>query len=75
MLLGGEGVALRCELSQTAADAETGITRLDDIVDVAILGSLIRVGEKLVVLVFLLSDEGFHILISGAKNYFFFEFW
>ena len=62
MLLSRQGVALGGELSQAAADAETGVARLDDIVDVAVLGCLIRIGEELVVLVLLLSDECFHVL-------------
>ena len=53
MLLGGQGIALGGELSQTATDAETGIARLDHVVDVAVLGGLIRIGEELVVLILL----------------------
>ena len=54
MLLGRQSITLSSQLSQTTADAEARVARLNDIVDVAILGSLIRIGEELVVLVFLL---------------------
>ena len=62
MFLGGQGVTLGGKLSQTAADAEAGVAWFDDIVDVALLGSLIGVGEELVVLVLLLGDECLHVL-------------
>ena len=62
MFLGGQGVALGSELCQAAADAETGVARLNHIIDVAILGCLIRISEELVVLVLLLGDEGLHVL-------------
>ncbi len=64
VFLGGQGVALGSELGQTAADAETGVARLNHIIDVAILSCLIRIGEELVVLVLLLGDEGLHVLTS-----------
>ena len=64
MLLGGQGVALGGELGQTAADAEAGVAGLDHVVDVAVLGGLIRVGKELVVLVLLLGDEGLYVLTS-----------
>ena len=62
VLLGRQGIALGGELCQTAANAETGVARLDDIVDVAVLGSLLRIGKELVVLALLLSDAGLDIL-------------
>ena len=62
MLLGGQSITLGSELCQSTTDAETGVARLDDIVDIAILGCLIRISEQLVVLFFLLSDEGLDIL-------------
>ena len=68
MLLGWQGVALSSKLSQTTTDAETSIARFDHIVDVAILGSLIWVGEELVVLVLLLCDEGLYILTSLQQS-------
>ena len=45
MLLGRQGVALGGELCQATADAESRIARLDDIVDIAVLGCLVWVGE------------------------------
>ena len=57
VLLGGQGIALGSELSQTATDAESGVTRLDHVIDIAILGCLIRISEELVVLILLLGDE------------------
>ena len=62
MLLGGQGIAFCCQLSQATADAETRVTRFDDIVDIAILGSLVGVSEELVVLDFFLGDESLHVL-------------
>ena len=62
MLLSGQSIALGGELGQCTADAETRVARFNHIVDVAILGCLIRIGEELVVLVFLLCDEGLYVL-------------
>jgi len=45
MLLSGQGITLGSELSQTATDAETGIARLNHVINVAILGCLIRISE------------------------------
>ena len=62
MLLGGQRVTLGSQLGQSTTDAETGVARLNHIVNVAILGSLIRIGEQFVVLILLLGDEGLDIL-------------
>ena len=62
MLLSGQCVTLGSKLSKCTADAETRVTRLDDIIDIAILGCLIRISKQLVVLFFLFSDEGLDIL-------------
>ena len=56
MLLGGQSITLSSELCQSTTDAETRVARLNHIVDVAILSSLIGVSEELVVLLFLFCD-------------------
>ena len=48
------GQTLGLEGTQGADHAETGVARLDDIVDVAELGCLVRVGELLGVFIHLL---------------------
>ena len=62
MLLGRQRLALCGKLGQSAADAETGVARLDHIVDIAILGCLIRSGEQVVVLFLLLGQECLYVL-------------
>ena len=62
MLLGRQTLALGSELSQTAANAETSVAWLDDVVDIAILSSLIRIGKLLGILLFLLCQECLHVL-------------
>ena len=62
MLLGRQRIALGGQLSQTATDAETSITRLNNVIDVAVLGSLIGIGKQVVVLLFLLGNECLDIL-------------
>ena len=42
---------------QCSDDTETGVTRFDNIVDVAILGSHIRIGESVSVFGFFFGDE------------------
>ena len=64
MLLGRQRVALGSELGQTAADAETSVAWLDNVIDVAILGCLLWVSEELVVLVLLLGDECLNVFTS-----------
>ena len=64
MFLSRQSVTLSGELSQCSTDAETCIARFDDVVNISVFSSLIRISEELVVLVFLLSDEGLHILAS-----------
>ena len=64
VLLCRQGITLGGKLSQTTTDAETGVAWLDDIVNVAILSCLIRIGEELVVLFLLLGNKCPHILTS-----------
>ena len=61
MLLCGQALLLRCKVSQTSADAESGVSRLNDIVDIAILGSLIGIGKEFGILLFLLCQEGLDV--------------
>ena len=58
MLLGRVGKFLVLQLCQCADHAETCVARLDDIVNVTELGSLVGVGEEFGVLVLLLLDVG-----------------
>ena len=58
MLLGRIVKLLVGQLCQGADDAEAGVAGLDDIIDVAVLGSVLRIGDQLGVLVLLLLDEG-----------------
>ena len=57
MLLGRQVLLLMRQLSQTTADAETGITRFDDIVDITELCRLIRIGKLLGVFFLLFGQE------------------
>ena len=63
MLLGGTAVGLGLDLGQSAADAQAGVARLNDVVDVAKLCSLVGIGEEVVVLLLLLSEEGLGVLV------------
>ena len=54
MFLLGIGQTLRLKRTQGTNDTETSVARLDDIVDVAELGSLVGVGELLGVFIHLL---------------------
>ena len=49
MFLLGVGEALRLKGAQGTDDAEAGVARLDYVVDVTELGSLVRVGELLAI--------------------------
>ena len=62
MLLGGQTLALSGQLGQCAADAEASVAWLNHIVDVAISGCLIWIGEELGVFFLLLGEECFHVL-------------
>ena len=62
MLLGRQVLTLGSELSQTAADAETGIAWLDDVIDIAILSSLIWISKLVCILLLLLCQECLHVL-------------
>ena len=64
MLLSRQALTLGGKLSQTTADAETSIAWLDDIIDVAILCSLIWISELVCVFLLLLSQECLYILAS-----------
>ena len=57
MLLSWQALTLGSELSQTTADAETGVTLLDDIIDVTILSCLIWISKLVCILLLLLSQE------------------
>ena len=48
---------LGLQLGQCTDDAEAGVARLDNVVDVAILGCIVRVGEELGILGLLLGNE------------------
>lgn len=62
MLLSWQALALGSELSQTAADAETSIAWLDDVIDIAILSSLIRISKLVCILLLFLCQECLHVL-------------
>ena len=64
MLLSWQALTLGSELSQTTADAETGVTWLDDIIDVTILSCLIWISKLVCILLLLLSQECLYILAS-----------
>lgn len=57
MLLGGQRHALVGQLGQAATNAEARVAGLNDIVDVAELCCLIRIGKSLGVFILLLSKE------------------
>ena len=61
MFLGGKRLLLAGQLSKSATDAEAGVTRLDDVVDVTVLCCLIRICEELAILFLLLGKEGAHV--------------
>ena len=57
---------LGLQLGQRTDDAEAGVARLDNVINVAILGGIVGVGEELGVLGLLLGDEclGIFLLLS-----------
>lgn len=57
MLLGGIDHLLGSKLLKCTDDAEACVTRLDDIIDVAVLGCIVGVAEQLVVFLFLLPEH------------------
>ena len=57
MLLGRETLTLRCQLGQSAADAETCVARLNDIIDISELGCLVRISEGVRIFLFFLRKE------------------
>ena len=64
MLLSWQVLTLGCELSQTTADAETGVTWLDNIIDVTILSCLIWISKLVCIFLLLLGQECLYILAS-----------
>ena len=61
MLLGRTCFALVGELRQGAANAEARIARFNHVIDVAILGCLIGIGEEFVVFVLFFGQECFRV--------------
>jgi fatty-acid desaturase len=61
MLLSWQRLAFVSQLSQSADDAETGVAWLYDIIDIAILSSLVRVSEEFRVLSLFLSEERLNV--------------
>ena len=47
------------KLLESAADAETGVPRLDNVVDVSLLGCLVRVAEEILIFLFLFLFDTF----------------
>src|SRR5574344_267518 len=72
MLLSRQALTLGSELSQTTADAETGVTWLDDIIDVTILSCLIWISKLVSILLLLLCQECLNILSSFLLSLSFF---
>ena len=64
MLLGRQALALGSELSQTAANAETSVAWLDDVVDIAILCSPIRISKLVCIFLLLLCQECLYVFTS-----------
>ena len=64
MLLGRVVYLLVVQLVEGTDDAETRVAGLDDIIDVAILSSLIWISELVGVFLLLLSQECLYILAS-----------
>lgn len=62
MFLCWVGESLTLKLCQCADDAEPGVARLDDIINIAVLGRIVRVGKEIGVFVLLLLDERRSIL-------------
>ena len=65
MFLGGDVLLFAGELLERTDYAEARVARFDDIVDVALLGGLVRVGEELVVFLLLLFEDGLRVLRIG----------
>lgn len=62
MLLGWQALLLASELRESATDTEAGVAWLDDIINITILGSLIRISEEVGILLLLLGEECLNIL-------------
>ena len=57
MFLGGNAGLFAAQLLQGADDAETGVARLNDIVNVTFLCGLVRIGEEVLVLLLLFLED------------------
>ena len=66
VLLGRQSLLLVRELLKSPDHAETGVPRLDDVIDISHLCRLIRITEQIVVLVFLLFGE-FRFLLRDPQ--------
>ena len=64
VLLGWQALLLASELRESATDTEAGVAWLDDIINITILGSLIRISEEVGIFLLLLSEECLNILSS-----------
>lgn len=64
MFLGRIGHFLGGELLEGADHAEASVARFDDIVDIAIFGCLVRVGEQVAVFILFHLDELLGVLGS-----------
>ena len=63
MLACRAGLALVFKLCQSAANAEAGVTRFDNIIHVAVFGCLVGIGKEVVVFLFLLCEESLGIFV------------
>ena len=73
MFLCGQTLALRGQLSQTATDAESGVPWFNDIVNVSKLSSLIWIGKKFGVFLFLLCQESLYVVSRLFDGFGFFS--
>ena len=63
MLLGRVSQFLCSQLLERTDDAETSVARLNYIIDVTILGSIVRIAEQVGVFLFLSGNVGFRIFL------------
>ena len=72
VFLGRVGLLLGGKHLECLDHAEAGVTRLDNIVDIAVLGCLIRICEQLGIFFKLLAEESFGILgvlgVAGIEH-------
>ena len=57
MLFRGDVLLFQCQLLEGADHTETCVPRFDDIIDIALLSGLVRVGEEIVVFFLLLFKD------------------